>query len=62
MVQADRANKHGGSSADPPAASLSGERNMIAIKYDPNPHPVTILDGPLLAQSGRSVVGLILPM
>jgi hypothetical protein len=33
MVQADRANKHGGSSANPPAASLSGERNMIAIKY-----------------------------
>jgi hypothetical protein len=33
MVRADRTNKHGGSSANPPAASLSGERNVIAIKY-----------------------------
>jgi hypothetical protein len=33
MVQADGTNKQGGSSANPPAASLSGERNMIAIKY-----------------------------
>jgi hypothetical protein len=50
MVAADKTNEHGGSSANPPAASLYGERNMIAIKY------VLIsieLDGPLLAQSGH---------
>jgi hypothetical protein len=33
MVAADKTNEHGGSSANPPAASLYGERNMIAIKY-----------------------------
>ena len=50
MVAADKTNEHGGSSANPPAVSLYGERNMIAIKY------VLIsieLDGPLLAQSGH---------
>jgi hypothetical protein len=35
MVAADKTNEHGGSSANPPAASLFGERNMIAIKYVP---------------------------
>ena len=33
MVVADGTYEHGGSSANPPAASLYGERNMIAIKY-----------------------------
>jgi hypothetical protein len=33
MVAADKTSVHGGSSANPPAASLYGERNMIAIKY-----------------------------
>jgi hypothetical protein len=33
MVAADKTNEHGGSSASPPAASLYGERDMIAIKY-----------------------------
>ena len=32
MVAADKTNEHGGSYANPPAASLYGERNMIAIK------------------------------
>jgi hypothetical protein len=35
MVAADKTNEHGGSSANPPAASLDGEPNMIAIKYFP---------------------------
>ena len=30
MVLADRTNKHGGSSTNPPAASLNGERSIIA--------------------------------
>jgi hypothetical protein len=47
--QADKTNEHGGSSANPPAASLHGERNMIAIKIRPDLNRVTILDGPLLA-------------
>jgi hypothetical protein len=33
MVAADKTNEHGGSSANPPAASLYGERNMITIEY-----------------------------
>jgi hypothetical protein len=33
MVAADKTNEHGGSSANPPAASLYVERNKIAIKY-----------------------------
>ena len=33
MVAADKTNENGGSSANPPAASLYDERNMIAIKY-----------------------------
>ena len=51
MVQADRTNKHGGSSANLPAASLNGERNMIVIKYVLISNRVTILDGPLLADT-----------
>jgi hypothetical protein len=32
MVAVDKTNEHGGSSANPPAASLYSERKMIAIK------------------------------
>jgi hypothetical protein len=32
MAAADKTNEHGGSSANPPAASLYRERNMKAIK------------------------------
>jgi hypothetical protein len=53
MVAADKTNEHGRSSANPPAASLYGERNMIAIKILPDLNLMTILDGPLLAQSGH---------
>ena len=54
MVAADKTNEHGGSSANPPAASLDDERNMIAIKMLPDLNLMTNLDGLLLARSRRS--------
>ena len=33
MVVADKTNEHGGSSTNPPATSLDGERDMTTIKY-----------------------------
>ena len=45
MVAADKTNEHGGSSANPPAASLYVERNKIAIKYIPDLNLTTILAG-----------------
>jgi hypothetical protein len=35
MVAADKTNEYGGSSTNPPAASLYGERDMITIKCVP---------------------------
>jgi len=44
MVLADRTNKHGGSSANPPAASLYGEHAIIATNV-PQLYPMAISDG-----------------
>ena len=47
-----QATEHGGSSANPPAASLNGEHNFIATNASWS-YPTTISERPLLAQSGR---------
>ena len=47
------ANEHGGPSANPPAASFYGEREYDGEKIRPDLTQTTILDGPLMAQSGR---------